>query len=142
MWQLSIRSKIMPVLLLTGLACRAAGGVIGYRVGEAAVTQSLEQRQTILRELKRRRVEAYINNQLRFTAAVGNSAETIEAVKAFIAAFREMHADVQADPAARQADAAALEAWYTNDLVPRPDKISGSHTPVHSPIPACPVARL
>ncbi|HKB98215.1 MAG TPA: hypothetical protein VKD23_05460 [Terriglobales bacterium] len=141
MWQLSIRSKIILVLLLTGLACLAAGGVIGYRVGEAALTQSLEQRLTILRELKRRRVEAYINNQLRFTAAVGNSAEAIEAVKAFIAAFREMHADVQADSAAMQADAAALEAWYTKDLVPRLDKIAGSHTPVEGLMPADPVAR-
>src|SRR5258708_15147604 len=141
MWQLSIRSKIIVILLVTGLACLAAGGVIGYRVGEAALTQSLEQRLTILRELKRRRVEAYINNQLRFTAAVGNSAETIEAVKAFIAAFREMHADVQADSAAMQADAAALEAWYTKDLVPRLDKTAGSHTPVEGLMPADPVAR-
>ena len=113
MWQLSIRSKVILTLLVTGLACLATGGVIGYRVGEAALTQSVEQRLTTLREIKRRRVEAYINNQLRFTAAVGNSAETIEAAKAFIAAFREMRADVQADPAAIKADAETLEAWYT-----------------------------
>ena len=100
MWQLSIRSKIIVILLVTGLACLAIGGVIGYRVGEAALTQSVNQRLTVLREVKRRRVEAYINNQLRFTTAVANSAETIDAAKAFIAAFREMRADVQADSAA------------------------------------------
>ena len=112
MWQLSIRSKIILILLLTGLACLAVGGVIGYRAGEAALTQSVEQRLTMLRELKRRRVEAYISNELRFTTAVGGSAETIEAAEAFIAAFREMRADVQANPAAMQADTVALEAWY------------------------------
>ena len=90
MWQLSIRSKIILVLLLTGLACLAAGGLIGYRAGEAALTQSVEGRLTAQRELKRRRVEAYINNQLRFTTAIASSAETIEAAKALIAAFREM----------------------------------------------------
>ncbi|MFY9986734.1 MAG: adenylate/guanylate cyclase domain-containing protein [Chthoniobacterales bacterium] len=141
MWQLSIRSKIILVLLLTGLACLATGGVISYRIGEAALTQSVEQRLTTLREIKSRRVEAYINNQLRFTTAVANSAETIEATKAFIAAFREMRADVQADPAAMKADSVALEDWYTKDLLPRLDKIAGSHTPVEGLMPADPVAR-
>src|SRR5258708_12951776 len=140
MWQLSIRSKIILVLLLTGLACLAAGGVIGYRVGEAALTQSVNQRLTVLRELKRRRVEAYINNQLRFTAAVANSAETIDAAKAFIAAFREMRADVQADSAASQADAAALEAWYNKPLGPPLDKIAATHPPVEGLMPPAPLA--
>ena len=30
MWQLTIRSKIIQILLLTGLACLATGGVMGY----------------------------------------------------------------------------------------------------------------
>ena len=141
MWQLSIRSKIILVLLLTGLACLAAGAVIGYRVGEAALTQSVEGRLTILRELKRRRVEVYVNNQLRFTTAVATSAETVEATKAFIAAFREMRAEVQADPAASQADTVALQTWYNKDLIPRLDKIAGGHTPLEGLIPADPVAR-
>jgi hypothetical protein len=42
MRQLSIRSKIILTLLLTGLACLAAGAIIGYRAGEAALTQSVE----------------------------------------------------------------------------------------------------
>ena len=139
--QLSIRSKIILVLLLTGLACLAAGALIGYVAGEAALTQSVDGRLTALRELKRRRVEAYVRNELRFTTAVATSAETIEAAKAFIAAFREMRAEVQSDPAAMQADNAALEAWYNNDLIPRLDKIAGSHTPVEGLMPADPVAR-
>jgi class 3 adenylate cyclase len=139
MWQLSIRSKIILVLLLTGLACLAAGAVIGYLAGESALTQSIEGRLTALRELKRRRIEAYVNNQLRFTATVAASAETVEAAKAFIAAFREMRAETH--PAAMQADTAALENWYNNDLIPRLDKIAGSHTPVEGLMPADPVAR-
>jgi class 3 adenylate cyclase len=141
MWQLSIRSKIILVLLLTGLVCLAAGAVIGYRAGEAALTQSVDGRLEGLRELKRLRVEAYVNNELRFTTAVATSAETIEAAKAFIATFREMRADVQADPAAMQADTVALETWYDKDLIPRLDKIAGSHTPVEGLMPADPVAR-
>jgi len=141
MWQLSIRSKIILVLLLTGLACLGTGAVIGYLAGEAALTQSVEGRLDALRELKRRRVETYVNNELRFTTAVATSAEAIEATRAFIAAFREMRAEVQADSAAMKADAVALEAWYNNDLIPRLDKIAGSHTPVEGLMPADPVAR-
>jgi hypothetical protein len=32
MWQLSIRSKIILALLLTGLGCLAVGAVIGFRL--------------------------------------------------------------------------------------------------------------
>ena len=141
MWQLSIRSKIILVLLLTGLACLAAGAVIGYLAGEAALTQSIESRLTVLREIMRRRVETYVNNELRFTTAVATSAETVEATKAFIAAFREMRAEIQTDPAAMQADTAVLENWYNKDLIPRLDKIAGSHTPVEGLMPADPVSR-
>jgi hypothetical protein len=83
MWQLSIRSKIILVLLLTGLACLAAGALIGYLAGEAALTQSIEGKLIAFRELKSRRIETYVNNQLRFTNAVSTSAEMIEAAKAF-----------------------------------------------------------
>lgn len=141
MWQLSVRSKIIVVLLLTGLVCLAAGGIIGYLAGQAALTQSVEGRLTVLRELKRRRVEAYIKNELRFTTAVASSLETIEATKAFIAAFREMRAETEADTVAMQADSLALEDWYNKDLVPRLDKVAGSHTPVEGLIPANPVGR-
>jgi methyl-accepting chemotaxis protein len=64
MWQLSIRSKIILVLLLTGLACLAAGAIIGYRAGNAALWQSVKDRLAGHREIKRRRVESYVNNQL------------------------------------------------------------------------------
>jgi len=65
MWQLSIRSKIILVLLLTGLACLAAGAIIGYRAGNAALWQSVKERLAGHHEIKRRRVESYVNNQLK-----------------------------------------------------------------------------
>jgi len=141
MWQLSIRSKIILILLLTGLACLAAGTIIGYLAGEAALTQSVEVRLTTLREIKRLRVEAYVRNELRFTTAVATSAETVEATKAFIAAFWEMRAEIQTDPSAMQADKAVLETWYNQDPIPRLDKIAGSHRPLEGLMLADPVAR-
>ena len=141
MWQLSIRSKIILTLLLTGLACLTAGAVIGYRAGETALTRSVEDRLTAQREIRRRRIESYVNNELRFTAAIGGLPETTEATKAFIAAYREMRTETQANPAATQADIVALEAWYNNDLLPRLDKVAGSHTPLEGLMPADPVGR-
>ncbi len=100
MWQLSIRSKIILTLLLTGLACLAAGAIIGYRAGETALTRSVEEQLTAQREIKRRRIESYVDNELRFTVAIGGLPETTEATKALIAAYREMRAETQANPAA------------------------------------------
>src|SRR5580693_1754210 len=141
MWQLSIRSKIILTLLLTGLACLAAGAIIGYRAGQTALTRSVEEQLTAQREIKRRRIESYVDNELRFTVAIGGLPETTEATKAFIAAYREMRAETQANPAATQADTVALEAWYNKDLLPRLDKVAGSHTPLEGLMPTDPVGR-
>jgi class 3 adenylate cyclase len=141
MWHLSIRSKIILILLLTGLTCLAAGAIIGYRAGDAALRRSIEDRLTAHREIKRRRLESYVNNQLRFTAAIGGLPETIEAAKAFIAAVREMRADNQMNPATSQAVSVALEAWYNKEFLPRLDKVAGSHTPLEGLMPADPIAR-
>jgi class 3 adenylate cyclase len=140
-WQISIRSKIILTLLLTGLACLAAGALIGYRAGETALMRSVGEQLTAQREIKRRRIESYVDNELRFTVAIGGLPETTEAAKAFIAAYREMRAETKSNPAATQADTVDLEGWYNKDLLPRLDKVAGSHTPLEGLIPADPVAR-
>ena len=141
MWQLSIRSKIILALLLTGLGCLAVGAVIGYRAADAALTQSVEQQLTAQREIKRRRIETYVNNQVRLTAAIAGLPETTEATEAFIMAFKEMRDEAQLNPATDPADTVALEAWYKEDLLPRLDKVAGGHTPLEGLMPADAVAR-
>src|SRR5258708_6070469 len=141
MWQFSIRSKIILALLVTGLGCLAIGAVIGYRAADAALTQSVQQQLTAQREIKRRRIESYVNNQARFTAAIAGLPETTEAAKAFIIAFKEMRAEAQLNPAVDRADTVALEAWYNEDLLPRLDKVAGGHTPLEGLMPADAVAR-
>ncbi len=141
MRQLSLHSKIILCLLLTGLACLAAGGVIGYRSGNEALTRSVDRQLTAQRELKRQRVESYIRNQLRFMQAVGGDPAMTAATKAFVAAFRDMHADLQANPSGEQADRTALAAWYEKDFPSRLDKVAGGHTPLDGPMPVDPVAR-
>jgi hypothetical protein len=141
MWQLSIRSKIILTLLLTGLACLAVGAIIGYRAADAALTQSVQAQLTAQREIKRRRIESYINNQVRFTAAIADLPETTEAAKAFILAFKEMRAEAEANPATDQTYTVDLEAWYNQELLPRLDKVAGGHTPLQGLMPIDPVSR-
>src|SRR5260370_17328617 len=141
MWQLSIRSKIILTLLLTGLACLAAGAIIGYRAGETALTRSVEEQLTAQREIKRRWIQSYVSDEPRFTAAIANLPETTEATKALIAAYREMPTETQANPVATQADTLALQAWYNKHFLPRLDKVAGSHTPLEALRPAEPFAR-
>ena len=54
-----------------GGACLAAGAIIGYRAGETALTRSAEEQLTAQRVIKRRRIESYVDNELRFTVAIG-----------------------------------------------------------------------
>jgi hypothetical protein len=70
MGQLSIRSKIILTLLLTVLACLATGGIIGYQSGAKALSESRERQPIAQREGKKRRVESYVGNPLRFTQAL------------------------------------------------------------------------
>ena len=84
MQQLSIRSKIILTLLLTGLASLATGGIIGYQSGAKALSESVERQLIAQREGKKRQVASYIRNQLRLTETVGDAPQTIEAAKAFI----------------------------------------------------------
>jgi hypothetical protein len=70
MGQLSIRSKIILTLLLTVMACFAMGGIVGCQSGAKALSESRERQPIAQREGKKRRVESYVGNPLRFTQAL------------------------------------------------------------------------
>jgi hypothetical protein len=141
MRQFSIRSKIILALLVTGLACLAAGGIIGYRSGYEVLTKSVARQLIGQREIKKQQIEAYIRNQIRFTEAVGGSRETVIAAKALIEAHGGMHADLQANPSGEAADTTDLKEWCRNVFLPRIDKVVGSHTPLGGLMPTDPVGR-
>jgi class 3 adenylate cyclase len=141
MRRFSIRSKILLVVLVAGLACLGAGGMIGYRAGDEALSHSIAQRLAAERDTKRQQIESYIGNQLRLTAGIGGAHETIDAATAFIAAVQAMRSGIAADPAAEQADDVDLASWYRQDFIPRLDKVTGGHQSLEGLLPADPVAR-
>ena len=126
---LSIRSKLLIVLLLTGLACLGAGGVLGYRTGYGALHASVIRRLEGEQAVKQLRVEAYLANMRRFTSEIGGSQLAADATVALTEAFD----GVQDGPTV--ADAASLRAWYSDHYLPALDLISGGHAPVEELLP-------
>ena len=138
---LSIRSKVIFVVLVAGLICLGAGGMIGYRAGDQALTQAVEQRLSAERDTKRREIEEYISTQLRLTKEIGGTQDVIDATKAFIAAARVLRAAPPAHPSATQVDTRVLEDWYRHNLLPGLDKITGGSQSAEGLVPADAVGR-
>lgn len=141
MKNISVRSKIILTLLLTGLSCLAVSGIVGYIVAQAALKQSVEQSLIAQRESKRRQIENYIRAQLRYTAAIGGSNMVADATRAFISAHDSMALNEMTDLARQKADKAALEAWYQKELMPRLDKVAGGGLQLDALLPTDPVGQ-
>jgi class 3 adenylate cyclase len=137
----SIRSKVMFVVLFAGLVCLGTGGMIGYRAGDKALTQSVEQRLSAERDIKHRQIEEYIRTQLRLTKEIGGTQDVIDATQAFIAAVRVLRSAPPAHPSATQADALILDDWYRHHLLPKLNKITGGNQSVEGLVPADAVSR-
>jgi class 3 adenylate cyclase len=138
--RLSIRYKIMLLLLPLGLLCLALGGALGYRAGDQALTASVERELTAQREMKKHRVEAYLQDQLRFTSVSAHTLLIADASKALVAALKELRA-APVDPAAQGSDSAILKAWYGEKFAPRLEKVTGAHIDAATLLPTDPVAR-
>ena len=126
---LSIRSKLLIVLLLTGLACLGAGGVLGYRTGYQALHTSVIRRLEGEQTVKQLRVEAYLANVRRFASEIGGSQLAADATVALTGAFDA----VQDGPTS--ADAASLRDWYREHYLPALDLVSGGHAPLEGLLP-------
>ena len=137
----SIRSKVIFVVLVAGLVCLGTGGMIGYRAGDKALTQSVEERLSAERDIKRRQIEQYIRTQLRLTKEIGGTQDVIDATEGFIAAVRVLRAAPPADPSLAQADTRVLDDWYNRNVLPKLDKITGGNQSVEGLVPADAVSR-
>ncbi len=134
-WHLSIRSKVLIVLLIVGLGCLAVGGVLGYRAGDTALRDAVAERLTGQLVTKRLRVEAYLANEQRFAAALGSSPLALQAMTAFTSAWASMRQDQT------PFDPAPLQAWYRDKFLPVLDHVSGGKLPLAEFLPTDPVAQ-
>lgn len=107
LWRsLSIRSKLMAMLLLASLLGAGAIIAIGFRTGNEAMSEQVRQRLTVVRAAKAFEIQEYFDRVAADVAIEAANATTVEAMLAFPAAFARL-ADVDTIDCSRE-----LSDWY------------------------------
>lgn len=112
--QLSIRSKLLAMLLLSGILCLAATGFVADRSGSQSLRASIFDQLTTLRENKKSEIERYFRQlELQF-ATLAQAPTTVEAMGVLSNTFADVRGTDQ--PAAELVD------FYKQQFLP---KVSG-----------------
>ena len=135
MQSLSIRSKLLAMMLLAGLFCVVVGGFIADRSGGAALRSAIFNQLTSLRENKRSQIEGYLDNQRRAVRLLSQMPTTLRAAAEFSEVFRQMNAAPAAPPAPE------LVQYYHDDFLPRLARMSDGVPAIESYLPAGSAAR-
>lgn len=135
-FSISVRSKVIICVLLSGLATLAAGGVIGYTAGANALTNAVEQKLIAQRETKRNRIQLTLKNQLRFTKTLASAAATTSAAIGLTEAFHQTSVAAAADAPGLASDTAALQDYYAKNVFPAFKAVTGTLPTVDSLAPA------
>ena len=107
LWRnLSIRSKLMAMLLLASLIGAGAIIAIGFRTGEEAMSEQVRERLTVVRAAKAFEIQEYFRDIAADILIEAGNATTLEAAAAFDETFERL-ADVDTLDCSR-----ALNAWY------------------------------
>jgi len=117
---LSIRSKMLLMLIASGLACIAAVGLLADRGGRRSMTTSALDQMTQLRAIQQREVEQYFVEKNRIARTLGEMPAMTEGVATLAAAFADLDDATEAEPIATE-----VKAWYQANIIPELAKLSG-----------------
>ncbi len=131
---LSIRSKLLAMMLLSGILCLAVGGLVADRGGGAALQAAITDHLTSLRENKRAQIEDYLNTALRSARLLSQTPTALRAMTEFSAAFQRMDS-IEEKPSPE------LIAFYRNDFLPGLARMSDGVPSIESYLPAGNAAR-
>ncbi|WGF88533.1 adenylate/guanylate cyclase domain-containing protein [Marinivivus vitaminiproducens] len=131
--RLSIRSKLVAMLLLSGIGCIAVTGYIADRSGTEALRQSIFSQLTTLRESKRNEVERYFAQLEAQFISYAKSPTTVQAMRDFANGFNTLPG-VQETPE-------ELLAFYRDSFVPGIAGLTDDVQPAEAYLPASPRAR-
>jgi class 3 adenylate cyclase len=115
---MSIRIKLLCVLLLVGASAIAVTGVLGYEAGKSGLTQTAMNQLTGIRRSKAYQIEAYfrtIRSQIR---TLRQNPVTIEALLKFRDEFQRLDGP---SPSARLRG--SIEQYYRTEYLPRLHKL-------------------
>jgi class 3 adenylate cyclase len=108
---LSIRSKLLLLLIISGLAAALALSVIGYLRSDSALRAAVWDQLVAIRETKKADIQRYLKSQEREFAVFASEAQLRDAIPAFRAAFAEEQA--LAPPSSRE----GLVHFYDGSVV-------------------------
>ena len=86
---MSIRSKLLLLMLIVGLLSAAAVGALSYKNAQTSLTQTIYDQLTALRETKKRQTENYFKDQLIAFEVFSNQQQVGDALIAFEDSFKE-----------------------------------------------------
>ena len=108
---MSIRSKLLLLMLVVGLLSASAVGLLSYNNAKTSLTNTIYDQLTALRETKKRQTENYFKDQLIAFEVFSNQQQVSGALEAFGAAFEE-----QKDMPP-QASVQGLKEFYKTDYL-------------------------
>lgn len=118
---MSIRSKLLLLMLIVGLMSAASIGVLSYKNAKTSLTNTIYDQLTALRETKKRQTENYFKDQLTAFEVFSNQQQVSEALQKFSESFDE-GADIP------QGSSDGLTEFYKTDYLVKLAKNSeGEH---------------
>ncbi|MGA8596641.1 MAG: adenylate/guanylate cyclase domain-containing protein [Bryobacteraceae bacterium] len=135
-WGMSIRWKIVAMLLLVGLGAIAVIGYLGDRTGKDAIRQRVSSQFMALLAAKTFQVQTYFDQIQRQVQDFSEDPTTIEAMRSMNRAYHELNR--QKIPVEWKTK---LRHYYADEFVPALEAIGGEHVQVDAEMPSTPAAQ-
>ena len=135
--QLSIKSKLILMLLLVSGFSTLLTAALGYRSGQINLTNRVFNQLTSVRASKGSQIEAYFHNIENHTLTLSEDLSIVAAVQDFDAAYQQLGS------AALPANAfQTLEQYYRKEFLPRLDKFNSGSPILESYLVRSPASRF
>jgi class 3 adenylate cyclase len=135
--QLSIKSKLILMLLLVSGFSTLLTAALGYRSGQINLTNRVFNQLTSVRASKGSQIEAYFHNIENHTLTLSEDLSIVAAVQEFDAAYQQLGS------AALPANAfQTLEQYYRKEFLPRLDKFNAGSPILDSYLVRSPASRF
>lgn len=115
MSNMSIRSKVLLLLVLMGLFSASIVGFLSYKSARTALTQTVYDQLTALRESKKRQTKNYFENQMKTFDVFSNQQQVADSLRLFKRSFEQVilkNQDAKKD----------LYSFYMDDFLPKLSK--------------------
>ena len=134
--KLSIRSKILLMLLLVSIGSIAVIGYLGYETGALVLRKLTLSQFAAIQASKAFEIQTYFDRLQKQSQTFSESLTVVEATKDFNRTFHELNA--KKIPVEWEN---GLASYYSDDLVPMLEANMGSALPPQSYLPASPAAQ-